>query len=397
MTGLCATVIVGFAALAIDVGSWQVAQRSMQGAADMAAYSAAIAYGKSDGTSITTQAKGITAALGYVDGQNGVTVSVNQPPTSGPYARTATAIQVIVQQPQPRYFAGLLLSSNPTVSASAVATTSGSGSACMLALDTSANHAIDVSGLGSINTPNCSVVSNSSSSTAVNMSGSAAINAGCLVAVGRVQTTSSLTETQCSTPKTKAPATANPYASLPVPTPSGSCLSVPGGSSITLSPGYYCNGLTVSGSTTATFQPGLYYVNGNFSIQGGASATGTGVTFYISGGQNTAVSGGSTVNFTAPTTGTYAGVAFFGDPTTTNGTNNFSGGSGFSVTGAIYYPTQEVSYTGGTSTGSGCTQLIADRIAISGASTFASSGCSGTGVKNIAVSGVSSGTAQIVQ
>jgi Flp pilus assembly protein TadG len=40
MTGLCAAVLAGFTALAIDVASWQVAQRSMQGAADTAAYSA---------------------------------------------------------------------------------------------------------------------------------------------------------------------------------------------------------------------------------------------------------------------------------------------------------------------------------------------------------------------
>src|ERR1700730_17199144 len=59
MTGLCATAIVGFTALAIDVGSWQVAQRSMQGAADMAAYSAGIAY--NDGTSSVTEAERITA------------------------------------------------------------------------------------------------------------------------------------------------------------------------------------------------------------------------------------------------------------------------------------------------------------------------------------------------
>src|SRR5579864_1428844 len=134
MTGLCGTVIAGCAALAIDVASWQVAQRSMQGAADTAAYSAAIAYNNSGGTTYITQAKGIAAAQGYVDGQNGATVTVNQPPASGGYTSSSTAIEVIIQQPQPRFLAGLFLSSNPTVSARAVATIGGSG-ACILALD----------------------------------------------------------------------------------------------------------------------------------------------------------------------------------------------------------------------------------------------------------------------
>jgi Flp pilus assembly protein TadG len=134
MTGLCATVLVGFAALAIDASSWQVAQHSMQGAADAAAYSAGVAYNKGDGTSYVTQAKGITAAQGYVDGQNGATVAVNKPPTSGSHTGTSTAIEVVITQPQPRFLAGLFLSSNPTVTARAVATIAGSG-ACILALD----------------------------------------------------------------------------------------------------------------------------------------------------------------------------------------------------------------------------------------------------------------------
>src|SRR5260370_23230750 len=50
MTGLCATALAGFAALAIDVASWQAAQRSMQGAPDAALCSAAHAHTKSHRT-----------------------------------------------------------------------------------------------------------------------------------------------------------------------------------------------------------------------------------------------------------------------------------------------------------------------------------------------------------
>jgi Flp pilus assembly protein TadG len=184
MTGLCATALVGFAALAIDVASWQVAQRSMQGAADAAAYSAGIAYNTSNGTSIVTQAKGIAAAQGYVNGQNGATVAVNQPPKSGNYTSNATAIEVVIQQPQPRFFAGLFLSSNPTVSARAVAKIS--NPACILALDKTANQAISVSGSASINSK-CDVAANSNSASAINMSGSSTITTPCLVAAGGVQ------------------------------------------------------------------------------------------------------------------------------------------------------------------------------------------------------------------
>jgi Flp pilus assembly protein TadG len=140
ITALCGPVVVGFLALAVDVGSWQVARLSLQGAADAAAYSAVVAYNNSVNNSVVRQAKGITAAYGYVDGQNGVTVSVNQPPTSGAHTSDVTAIEVIIQQAQKRYFSALFLSSNPTVTVRAVASPGTTGS-CVVALDTSAQAA----------------------------------------------------------------------------------------------------------------------------------------------------------------------------------------------------------------------------------------------------------------
>jgi uncharacterized membrane protein len=133
---LSATVLFGFAGLAIDVASWQVAQLSMQGTADAAAFSAALALSKNPSlsqTQIQIQAQGIASQppQGYVDGQNGVIVAVNQPPSTangctnpgntytGPGA--AAAVQVFICQPQARFFSVFFLASNPTVNASAVA------------------------------------------------------------------------------------------------------------------------------------------------------------------------------------------------------------------------------------------------------------------------------------
>jgi Flp pilus assembly protein TadG len=213
MTGLGAAALAGFAALAIDVASWQVSQRSMQGATDTAAYSAAVAYNNSGGTTYITQAKGIAAAQGYVDGQNGATVTVNQPPKSGGFTSSSTAIEVIIQQPQPRFLSGLLLSSNPTVSARSVATVS--SPACILALNPTASAAVNLSGGATFNSPNCDMAANSTSASAINMGGSSTVTTPCLVAVGGVQTTSGLTLTKCSGATTGAAPTADPYASVP--------------------------------------------------------------------------------------------------------------------------------------------------------------------------------------
>jgi len=387
MGALSITALFGFTALAIDVASWQTAQKSMQGAADMAAYSAGIAEYTGDGTPIVTQAKGITASMGYVASQNGVTVTVNQPPQSGTYTSIATAIEVIVAQPQTRYFSGLFLPSNPTVSARAVVNLSGSG-ACILALNPTANKAINLTGNGSINSPDCDVKANSNSSNAINMAGSSTINANCLAATGGVNTNSNLTET-CAAPKTGAAPSADPYASVPAPTASGSCRTVPGGSPITLSPGNYCSGLSVGGGSV-TFQPGVYYVNGDFSIGSNVTANGAGVTFFVTG--STSIGGGAAANLSAPTSGTYSGIVFFGSRTT-NGNNTFGGSSTGTITGVMYFPTQSVSYSGTSSSGTGCTQIIADTIQVGGTANL-NSACKNAGT---AVVGLATGPPKLVE
>src|ERR1700740_1974190 len=100
VTALAAMVLMGFAGLAIDVASWQVTQRQMQGAADQAAIGAVVAYQAGGGDNTTAQAKGITANYGFTDGQNGVAVSVSQvspSPTGYDAAYTANITQ---QQPR---------------------------------------------------------------------------------------------------------------------------------------------------------------------------------------------------------------------------------------------------------------------------------------------------------
>jgi Flp pilus assembly protein TadG len=390
MAGLSAAVLVGFTALAIDVGSWQVAQRSMQGAADAAAYSAGIAYNNNDGTKLVTQAGGITAALGYVGGasvlnspgvQNAatlVTVTVNQPPKSGPNTGKATAIEVIIQQPQPRFFSGLFLASDPTVTARAVATMF--SPPCLLALDPTASSAISVSGSANINSAKCDITANSNSASAIVMNGSSAITTPCLFAVGNVQVTSGLHLTQCANPTTGAAAGSDPYASMPAPTASGSCLTpVTSGSNLTFSSGHYCSGISISGSKVATFQPGVYYLDGGFSISGSATASGTGVTFFLPGGNNVQFTGSSAVTFAAPTSGTYSGTVFFGAGGNSGNSNKFTGSGNSMITGVLYFPKQNVTYTGGSATGTNCTQIVADTITVSGSAYFSSS-CVGDGM-----------------
>src|SRR5262249_18264858 len=147
--------------------------------------------------------------------------------------------------------------------------------------------------------------------------------------------------------------------------------SLDGNHSQTFSPGtsgvmVFCNGLSVTGGSSVTLQPGTYVIDGgSFSISGNSSISGTGVTIILTSSRRSnyataSISGGSTVNISAPTSGTLQGLAFYQDRNApSSGNDSFSGGTTQNITGAIYFPNQGVTFNGGTETGGArCTQLI---------------------------------------
>ena len=143
-TALLSTMLLGFAALAIDVSSWESTKSRMQGAADEAALSAGVAF--QVGQDLTHEAKAITASAGFVAGEDQVVVTVNQPPLAGNYTTDKTAIEVVISQPATATFSQILLQSPPTVSARAVVAQTGAG-ACLIVLATSGS-SVTMSGSG---------------------------------------------------------------------------------------------------------------------------------------------------------------------------------------------------------------------------------------------------------
>src|SRR5579863_9980488 len=80
MFALTAPILLGFAGLGIDASIWARAKNNAQDAADQAALAvAAAAVAGAQGTTLNTEARGVAAANGFVNGQNGVTVAMNNP------------------------------------------------------------------------------------------------------------------------------------------------------------------------------------------------------------------------------------------------------------------------------------------------------------------------------
>ena len=98
MFSLSLPLVIGLAALGSEGGSLYLKKTELQAVADQAALSAANSL-NSSATAYTIEGKAVAAAMGYVDGQNGVTVTVNSPPAFGPNAGKASVVEVIVGRP----------------------------------------------------------------------------------------------------------------------------------------------------------------------------------------------------------------------------------------------------------------------------------------------------------
>jgi hypothetical protein len=429
---LALTVIIGFAGLGTEVASWYLIKRTMQGAADTAAATAAAELAASSSATsaqMTSAAKSIAAKYGFVDGTASTTVTVNNPPAtttglancSAPFAGFNCYVEVLVTQPQTPLLSGVFLSSGPTIEARAVAlaNTTATADGCVVALSEAA-HAIDISTVGSpaLTLNDCAIYDNSPDSPgALTLGGAATISAKAAYIVGTVSG-SGLTTTDGTF--TGVNAIPDPYAdrSFTWPSPRPNAASNTNcdqnnysGSPATLNPTsgkayVLCNGFTVHGNKTVNLCPGVYIVDQgsvdwnsgtlnappttNISTLCPGNTTG-GVTIVlandVSGGApaDITINGNFTVNLTAPTSGTTKGIAFFEDRVACAGcSNKVNGGSSQSITGVIYFPKNNITYSGGASTGGPvCTKLVANTISFKGNSSFNSS-CtsSGTGTIN---------------
>jgi Flp pilus assembly protein TadG len=395
ITALSMPVLIGGVGLAADTIQWTYMKRAMQRQADSAALAGAFAMSQQSVISTT-----VTADLA----RNSnvlltVTPVIQSPPTAGAYSGDARAVRVALATDVRLPFVGFVMGGPIRIPAEATAKVVSQGQYCVLALETANTVGITMGGNTTLDL-GCGMMSNSPASPSVTAGGSSLISATPIAAVGTVPISGNYaTGTQLipySVPQF------DPLAGLPTPDIKNSSNNgnvSPNGSK-TLSPGNY-SGMDIKGNVT--FQPGVYYIDGGvFSAGSQAVINGTGVTIILTS-KNAAdspssiatvnMNGGATVNLTAPTSGTYAGVLFYQDRRALDsGTNIFNGNSSSKYQGAIYLPKQAMRFNGTTGMNVNCLQLIGRRLDFTGNSTIsnvcpANSGASsfsGTRVKLVA-------------
>jgi hypothetical protein len=377
LMGLVLPVVIGTASLGAEITFLLFKHRQMQSVADAAALSGATAI-KTGYPGFAVEARAITASLGFQDQTNGVTITPNNPPASGPNVGNSSAVEVIVSQPQTLFLVTLFRSGLFNVVARAVAI-AGTGPDCVLQLNGSSTLGVTISNGADVNLTNCGVAVDSTGSPALSVTGGAVLNTQSVSTSGSTATSNGGTINATNGIKNSQPAVPDPYAGVAMPSYSGCTFNnkVLASGTWTLTPGVYCNGLSLGNGGTVTMNPGVYFINqGTFSVQGGVTLTGTGVTIVLtsstgSGYATANIANGTNVTLSAPTTGATAGIVFFGDRSApATNVENFGGGATISVNGALYFPTQEVIFQNGVGNSSACTQLIAGTIQFMGGSNF---------------------------
>jgi len=103
------TTLVLFAGLAVDAGMLERSYLQLQGGAQAAVMASSIALQRGgSAATITAAGKAVASMNGFVDGSNGVTVTIENPPSSGSYSGNAKALRAIIKEAKSTSFLGIL-------------------------------------------------------------------------------------------------------------------------------------------------------------------------------------------------------------------------------------------------------------------------------------------------
>lgn len=370
IAGLSLPLIVGAAGLGTDTVQWVVWKRELQRAADSAALAGVYALAQETGV---TDTQAVNADLN----QNNHTMvdllagypQVDNP--AGPGWMSPVRVRLAIKKDLG--FSGMFLSDSPTIEAVATAALIEDGTYCVVALSETGS-AIQIGGSTNVNM-GCGAISNSLDATdAVGVNGTA--HTFIADPVSSVGGTSATINGADDVRSFQLPME-DPYEDLPTSVPAGeNCTNFnhasktnPDGSK---KPG--CYNQFNPGNGTITLSPGTYYLNNtSLNLNGQTRIVGEGVTIILTGNNpgTLTMNGNSSLDITAPTSGTYANMAIIQSANATTGNNNtINGDNGTSIDGAVYFPRGDVSFSGSTGQAFQCAMIVGYTVEFTGSSTI---------------------------
>ena len=276
--------------------------------------------------------------------------------TSGNYVGTAAGTVKTT-------FAGLVAVQTLPVTATATAAVKASSDkVCILLLNSLSTGLLLNSG-ANINAPNCQVHVKSIGLPAATFNSGTTLNTKKICINGSIVIDNGGTHPNLN----KGCATVSDTFAGTLPTPSSSTCNYSNlnfnGGTVTLSPGVYCGWTNFNSSPNVTLQPGVYVIKGggwNFS----GTLSGTGVTFYFPDLAFIQFNSTSTINLSAPTSGTYADLLMYETSglikvhATINATN------GATLKGLMYLPNRKLTLNSGANVASNSLTMVLDTLTV---------------------------------
>lgn len=342
LVALSLVVLLGAAALAIDVGYLRDQQRIQQIATDSAAFAGASELSFKAPSLITSGAMRDALNNGYANGVGNVTVAVNSPPQSGAYSGSPTAVEVVITSTHlPTFFGNVIGALNPSVTTRAVAAVNPNELGCVYVLN--GGLTLHGGGGGGIASPTCGLLINGD----LSVTGSANVDA---LFVGYTGTNSGGGSYPAGQPIRLTVPVSDPCQRFPacaylsaLNVSALPCVDTTPQNSAALPPGHYCH--KVSGSITFAPTAGnaLYVFDQPLS---GGSMSGAGVTIYNNSASGITWSGNVSVDISGPTTGPTAGMAYYQPPSNCGSiTKNGAAGS-VDFVGGFYAPSAAMTLNG---------------------------------------------------
>ena len=402
MTGLLLPVLLGGLGLGFEISNWYLNSRWMLNAAD----SAAIAAASNAKSNYDVEAKAVAAQYGFVNGNDSVTVTVSNTATCP--AGGNNCYSVTITKPVPLYLSQFVGYVGDTTLNGGGATTLTITSiakkrvepvpVCLLALGTNGD-GIRSNGGPFVDLTNCATMSNANSTC-----NGSNLNATMGAAHG--------TNNGCGIYQySDVPIAADPYSGLVQHIPTNTCDSYPqepthkndpplpasnqwSGSESISGNVIICGDLQLTGNVTINAPAGAVLVieNGRLDTNGFTLSTNNGSALTIvfsgtNGGNYThAPTGGGTLDFNAPTSGPWSGMAIYQDPRLNTGVNISEAGNSptWKISGLVYLPNSNVTFSGAvnkSSYGASCFVMVVDTVLINGTgSILETGGCHAAGL-----------------
>jgi hypothetical protein len=358
--------LLGSTAFAVDTIQLSVWKRQLQRAADSSAIAGAYALSQNNDTH--------DAIHGDLDKNAFPTLTQEEFIAVGPRLGFNRTVRVQLTATRTLPFMSIFTQSPTTMIADATAALDGGGIFCMISLYDGPDAGIDVNGNANV-TLGCGMKSNCTGAECVTAGGSSSITAAPIAAVGGLNGSSNNFVQPTVLQPHSAPE-ADPFAYLPNPAPDVTKCTANGTLTAstnfaTLGPNPCFLAADIGSNTTLNIPDSVESITiygGDMTFHGDINASQ--ITWVMTGPDGAAgdlkINAQANLVMSAPDDGAYKGVLFYRDRRASNIEIKINGGADSVLTGAMYFPSSDITFAGNSGMDVDCLQMVGQKLRFRG-------------------------------